>query len=144
HLIFFLMIPRPPRSTLFPYTTLFRSSRRFQVRRYLDEGEPLECRQKERCEHCFIEPFCTTADRVIERQNEASWDVWWIGAADGTPPAASELPFGCRFVGVEVDDLADVETLGVVSDVGIYARPKRASRIVERAIVPNRLLVALR
>src|SRR5205823_12494403 len=25
---FFLMIPRPPRSTLFPYTTLFRSSRR--------------------------------------------------------------------------------------------------------------------
>src|SRR5207248_11165076 len=24
--IFFLMIPRPPRSTLFPYTTLFRSN----------------------------------------------------------------------------------------------------------------------
>src|SRR5689334_24423325 len=26
--IFFLMTPRPPRSTLFPYTTLFRSTRR--------------------------------------------------------------------------------------------------------------------
>src|SRR5215204_6821857 len=26
---FFLMIRRPPRSTLFPYTTLFRSTRRF-------------------------------------------------------------------------------------------------------------------
>src|SRR2546426_7121356 len=26
---FFLMIRRPPRSTLFPYTTLFRSGRRF-------------------------------------------------------------------------------------------------------------------
>src|SRR2546430_17232484 len=25
-MFFFLMIPRPPRSTLFPYTTLFRSS----------------------------------------------------------------------------------------------------------------------
>src|SRR5436305_13661141 len=25
-LFFFLMIPRPPRSTLFPYTTLFRST----------------------------------------------------------------------------------------------------------------------
>src|SRR5688500_20203864 len=25
HYIFFLTIPRPPRSTLFPYTTLFRS-----------------------------------------------------------------------------------------------------------------------
>src|SRR5258708_28980944 len=27
HLFFFLMIRRPPRSTLFPYTTLFRSMR---------------------------------------------------------------------------------------------------------------------
>src|SRR2546430_11264628 len=27
HLFFFLMIRRPPRSTLFPYTTLFRSPR---------------------------------------------------------------------------------------------------------------------
>src|SRR2546425_9718833 len=27
-LFLFLMIPRPPRSTLFPYTTLFRSSRK--------------------------------------------------------------------------------------------------------------------
>ena len=26
-LVFFLMIRRPPRSTLFPYTTLFRSSK---------------------------------------------------------------------------------------------------------------------
>src|SRR2546429_6399076 len=32
---FFLMIPRPPRSTLFPYTTLFRSGAEDgQVRRY--------------------------------------------------------------------------------------------------------------
>src|ERR1039457_7507025 len=29
---FFLMIRRPPRSTLFPYTTLFRSSLRFRNR----------------------------------------------------------------------------------------------------------------
>src|SRR5947209_13530196 len=29
---FFLMIRRPPRSTLFPYTTLFRSSRRTRSR----------------------------------------------------------------------------------------------------------------
>src|SRR5438309_11150049 len=28
HIFFFLMIRRPPRSTLFPYTTLFRSKRR--------------------------------------------------------------------------------------------------------------------
>src|SRR6266436_9549342 len=35
---FFLMIRRPPRSTLFPYTTLFRSS----------AGEP-RCRDRPRC-----------------------------------------------------------------------------------------------
>src|SRR6266508_6629431 len=29
--VFFLMIRRPPRSTLFPYTTLFRSHARAQV-----------------------------------------------------------------------------------------------------------------
>src|SRR6266436_7639688 len=32
-LFFFLMIRRPPRSTLFPYTTLFRSSRTSRCRR---------------------------------------------------------------------------------------------------------------
>src|SRR5256885_13211162 len=32
---FFLMIRRPPRSTLFPYTTLFRSKHRRQARRQL-------------------------------------------------------------------------------------------------------------
>src|SRR5437588_3708797 len=31
------MIPRPPRSTLFPYTTLFRSIRRFQICRRCDQ-----------------------------------------------------------------------------------------------------------
>src|SRR2546430_11118268 len=34
---FFLMIRRPPRSTLFPYTTLFRSVFRIQERRALEE-----------------------------------------------------------------------------------------------------------
>src|SRR3712207_8043937 len=33
---FFLMIRRPPRSTLFPYTTLFRSHAPVQQRRPLD------------------------------------------------------------------------------------------------------------
>src|SRR2546430_12377716 len=32
HYFFFLMIRRPPRSTLFPYTTLFRSSQVLQQR----------------------------------------------------------------------------------------------------------------
>src|SRR5260364_459499 len=43
-LIFFLMIRRPPRSTLFPYTTLFRSLRSIPCTRFVtgvtwDDGE---------------------------------------------------------------------------------------------------------
>src|SRR5207249_11928303 len=39
HFIFSLITPRPPRSTLFPYTTLFRSRRR---------GLPRRCRCRDR------------------------------------------------------------------------------------------------
>src|SRR6266498_5195770 len=37
-LFFFLMIRRPPRSTLFPYTTLFRSADPPIARRHVDRG----------------------------------------------------------------------------------------------------------
>src|SRR3712207_7127842 len=39
YFFFFLMIRRPPRSTLFPYTTLFRSITREAQPSLLDEGE---------------------------------------------------------------------------------------------------------
>src|SRR2546430_17506825 len=38
HFFFFLMIRRPPRSTLFPYTTLFRSDRALATRDALVRG----------------------------------------------------------------------------------------------------------
>src|SRR3712207_8099054 len=37
-MVFFLMIRRPPRSTLFPYTTLFRSNFRSTARRLATEA----------------------------------------------------------------------------------------------------------
>lgn len=125
------------------------NGRRFQVRRYLDEGTPLECREKERCQYCFIEPFCNTADRVIERQNQASWDVWWLGAADEAqwPHAdlsVEELPFGCRHIGIEVDDLPALESLPVDPEIGIYVKMKQVSRPVDRAQVRNPLLLSAR
>src|SRR5207302_8855415 len=52
--VFFSMIPRPPRSTLFPYTTLFRSisgdAARIVVRGSGDEARPelLQQRQSHR------------------------------------------------------------------------------------------------
>src|SRR5437899_11268584 len=39
--IFFLVIRRPPRSTLFPYTTLFRSQTRLAAASRTGEGEQL-------------------------------------------------------------------------------------------------------
>src|SRR5690348_18389350 len=53
---FFLMIRRPPRSTLFPYTTLFRSIAQENLRRVrplLHRGreEPERCRQIRSEEH---------------------------------------------------------------------------------------------
>src|SRR4029434_7149883 len=41
-LIFFLMIRRPPRSTLFPYTTLFRSHTHTHTHTHVD-GVPGKC-----------------------------------------------------------------------------------------------------
>src|SRR3712207_6987868 len=40
-MFFFLMIRRPPRSTLFPYTTLFRSSRAGAIPMTLQVGDRL-------------------------------------------------------------------------------------------------------
>src|ERR1039457_7551395 len=46
--VFFLMIRRPPRSTLFPYTTLFRSVRLYAGRPGLRRGaDPLHPRSEE-------------------------------------------------------------------------------------------------
>src|SRR3712207_7120416 len=41
HSLFFLMIRRPPRSTLFPYTTLFRSRRGGRHELHRHQGAPL-------------------------------------------------------------------------------------------------------
>src|SRR5258708_36173388 len=44
-LVFFLMIRRPPRSTLFPYTTLFRSSDAVSAGRTISADELAACEE---------------------------------------------------------------------------------------------------
>src|SRR2546426_5871150 len=57
---FFLMIRRPPRSTLFPYTTLFRSVKPFRGRLRVTEQD---CRIFN-CERCHQEiAICRRCDR---------------------------------------------------------------------------------
>jgi MoaA/NifB/PqqE/SkfB family radical SAM enzyme len=98
------------------------NGRRFQVRRYLDEGKPLDCRTPDRCEHCFIEPFCTTTERVIERQNANAWHTWDLGDQVPTDKRALILPFGCTHVGLSVDSAADLLDLELPDGAGLTLR----------------------
>ena len=77
------------------------NGRRFQVRRYLDMGEPLDCREPERCQHCFIASFCNTMDNVLEAQNLQKVDVWSIDNVQNIP---EQLPFGASYLGLQIDD----------------------------------------
>src|SRR6266496_5890063 len=58
---FFLMIRRPPRSTLFPYTTLFRSPRR--------PGSCAGCRRRRRS------PAACRGDRKSTRLNSSHVEI---------------------------------------------------------------------
>src|SRR3712207_8999188 len=63
-LVFFLMIRRPPRSTLFPYTTLFRSKR--EMPEMLVIGDVCACEYTDHG-HCGILDGCEVDnDRSVE------------------------------------------------------------------------------
>lgn len=103
------------------------NGRRFMVRNYLDTGRKLDCREPERCVHCFIEPFCTTMDRTLEDHREARVEVWEARDAGGLAalpldPETGSMPFGVRMVGVEVDDMAALAALGLPDGLGVEAR----------------------
>src|SRR3712207_6903745 len=65
-LFFFLMIRRPPRSTLFPYTTLFRSWRDLIRPRMLEIEERSETYGKFSCEP-LERSFGTTLGTALRR-----------------------------------------------------------------------------
>src|SRR5256885_12326404 len=89
---FFLMIRRPPRSTLFPYTTLFRSSIVTRVRSY---GQTHLC------------PVVTLLGDIFDISDNnirAGHEVWscWTGAAlhrrHRSEEHTSELQSPCNLV----------------------------------------------
>jgi MoaA/NifB/PqqE/SkfB family radical SAM enzyme len=83
------------------------NGRRFMVQNYLDTGKKLDCRDKERCVHCFIEPFCTTMDRTVEAQREGGFDVWDLGddAGAAVPLEQGRAPYGITRVGLRLPRL---------------------------------------
>src|SRR3712207_7402177 len=75
---FFLMIRRPPRSTLFPYTTLFRSARHlYQV-----------TEQPNLCMAGGVALNCVANSRILE---EAPFERLWIQPAARSEEHTSEL-----------------------------------------------------
>src|SRR5207248_10837132 len=70
HCFFSLPIPRPPRSTLFPYTTLFRSRRDPQRRGEVHVREP-PLDRRVRVEHARGEAVAAGVDRKSTRLNSS-------------------------------------------------------------------------
>ena len=101
------------------------NGRRFAIRRYLDLGEPLDCREPERCRHCFVEPFCTTMDRVVARQHRRHWQIWWLG----DQPLDGEPPFGCSLVGLRRRRLEDALEVDLPPATGLYLELEEASSL---------------
>src|SRR2546427_6167284 len=74
---FFLMIRRPPRSTLFPYTTLFRSHRPVRGRAFpppgLAESRRLAVRERaRRLAALFLRPAVRSEEHTSELQSQSN------------------------------------------------------------------------
>lgn len=113
------------------------NGRRFQVRNYLDTGEALNCRDPNRCEHCFIESYCTTMERAITRQNEETWEVWDVGTDKRLFKAIpTPLPYGIRFVGIEVATTAELARVvdKLPEGAGLYVRTGDATRLPDLGV----------
>src|SRR3712207_8824784 len=74
YLLFFLMIRRPPRSTLFPYTTLFRSDSIMQLRGVVHAHRDERRMQRDRRKAARGHPLGASAgsDRKSTRLNSQS------------------------------------------------------------------------
>src|SRR5687767_16016793 len=70
-LFFFLMIRRPPRSTLFPYTTLFRSQLLGRQREDMLGREDHELFPREQADRCREEDKARSEEHTSELQSLA-------------------------------------------------------------------------
>src|SRR5260370_41875620 len=84
HIFFFLMIRRPPRSTLFPYTTLFRS-----VHSYYDV-RPRGSRERQYCGVCHCGRLAAfTGGGAVGRRHVLYYNHLPAGAAAQANPGTS-------------------------------------------------------
>src|SRR5688572_22467509 len=122
-LFFFLMLRRPPRPTLFPYTTLFRSVRlRIEIRgglhRHADAAWPLEL------DFAVGGAGGRAVDREVHEVGLAVGDVAAAGA-DGVQP----LAVGERSIHLRVRARHADPVIEDAREIGLTADPRAESRI---------------
>ena len=120
------------------------NGRRFHVRNYLDTGEALNCRQPERCVHCFIESYCETMERTVRAQNQDRLEVWDIGTQKrALKQVPAPLPHGMSKVGITLDRFADVARVipQLPEGAGLYLRTEDAPALPAEMAVPVVLVV---
>jgi pyruvate-formate lyase-activating enzyme len=116
------------------------------LRRYLDEGVPLDCRDAERCPHCHLSPFCATLDVVLARLGGRGWDVFHVDRGDPVLDGDAALPFGCSELAVEVADVGALASLRVPRAAGLVAHVRDGSPLEGSPLpdVPLRLVARRR
>src|SRR3712207_7639501 len=96
------MIPRPPRSTLFPYTTLFRSQRRDDAPGAQDQhraGDAVALEVGEAAQRPHRDAGRQGADRKSTRLNSShaniSYAVFCLKKNNSSPPSMSDELLAC-------------------------------------------------
>src|SRR5206468_1391842 len=107
-LAFFLMIPPPPRSTLFPYTTLFRSSSSFSI---LSGGTSRAGNTSLGDRSEGSEP-CRGAHLIVEHQEEKMTQNTGRSSTPAIPPRTSTVFQRLRWAGRRPDKLSRGSGLG--------------------------------
>lgn len=112
------------------------NGRRFQVRRYLDLGTPLDCREAERCRHCFIAPFCDSADDLIAAMKASRLDVVDVGADVAAAERLGSGVFGA-WIAARMPDVAAAVALARATDGRLLLAVDDLDGVHEAALGPG-------
>src|SRR6266480_4970516 len=106
YFFFFLMIRRPPRSTLFPYTTLFRSRRRLPRAAAPEQHERLSGSNRKRN---AVDEWSSILRQFVAQVTDVEYRVHSLDNALRPRPRASSslhLLRGCYLASGELDSRA--------------------------------------
>src|SRR2546425_8074910 len=134
-IFFFLMIRRPPRSTLFPYTTLFRSPQAVDHDRPAVGGFELALRLRLAVAASKVERVDMAVAEVPHEQVAAH--VPEIGRRERQPPRRVEPSAGSHATGQVAARVEGVhEPMTLAGDVVVLVRVRERGCDVDRTLQP--------